>query len=41
MNGLGGLELCRHEESEIENCLERSQGGLALWGRIFFFIPDW
>lgn len=41
MNGFGGLELCRYEESEIESCLERSQGELALRGRIFFFIPDW
>lgn len=41
MSGLGGLELCRHEESESESWLERSQGELGLWGCISLFISDW
>lgn len=41
MNGLGGLELCKHEESESESCLERSTGGLGIVGPNFLLIPDW
>lgn len=38
MNGLVGLELCRHEESESESCPERSKGSGGCGAA---FIPDW
>lgn len=40
MNGLGGLELCRHEEgeSESESCPERSKGEFGIVGPHFLYF---